>query len=181
MPGYLDFEQIKADNPIDRVAENEGLELKKSGQQLRGPCPTGKGGERSFVITPDKGKWYSFAAETGGDVISLVSFIHDCSAKEAASMLAERSGTVPEKRRSKPSSPQGKEARGGFRPLDYLQADHPAVEALGMTEEDAEALGWGFAPRGMMKGLVAVPIRRDDGTLAGYIGIEEARLPKEWK
>ena len=27
---------------------------------------------------------------------------------------------------------------------------------------------------------VAVPVRLEDGTLAGYVGITEAKLPKEW-
>ena len=31
-----------------------------------------------------------------------------------------------------------------------------------------------------MRGFVAVPIRLEDGTLAGYIGITEATLPPRW-
>jgi hypothetical protein len=36
------------------------------------------------------------------------------------------------------------------------------------------------ANRGIMRGHVAVPIRLQDGTLAGYIGITEAKLPPRW-
>lgn len=32
-----------------------------------------------------------------------------------------------------------------------------------------------------MRGLVAVPIRDEDGVLHGYIGIDEARLPKDFQ
>jgi hypothetical protein len=32
-----------------------------------------------------------------------------------------------------------------------------------------------------MKGTIAVPIRLEDGTLVGYIGIEDARLPPKWQ
>ena len=55
-----------------------------------------------------------------------------------------------------------------------------AVEAVGIDAETAKALGIGFAPRGIMAGLVAVLIRLEDGTLAGYIGITEAKLPKSF-
>jgi hypothetical protein len=63
----------------------------------------------------------------------------------------------------------------------YLEADHITVEALGLCQETAEALGIGYAPngmKGMMKGYVAIPIKL--GELTGYIGITEAKLPKEF-
>jgi len=172
---FIDFEEVKAANPIETVAERLGLELKKAGNQLRGPCPSGEGGERSLVVTPNKAVWYSFALEKGGDVLALVQLVNDCSAKEAAQYLSD---TVPSEKAER-SSPK-REAERGFRPLDYLKADHPAVEALGMEPEDAEALGIGYAPRGTLRGTVAIPIRLEDGTLSGYIGITEAKLPPRW-
>ena len=45
-----------------------------------------------------------------------------------------------------------------------------------MCQETAEALGIGYAPKGMMKGYVAIPIKL--GELTGYI--TEAKLPKEF-
>jgi hypothetical protein len=59
----------------------------------------------------------------------------------------------------------------------YLEADHITVEAPGLCQETAEALGIGYAPKGM-KGYVAIPIKL--GELTGYIGITEAKLPKEF-
>jgi hypothetical protein len=38
----------------------------------------------------------------------------------------------------------------------------------------------GYAPKGMMKGYVAIPTRLPTGELTGYIGITEAKLPKEF-
>lgn len=174
---FIDFEEVKAANPIEQVVERLGLTLKKTGQQLRGPCPSGEGGERAFVITPAKQVWYSFALQKGGDVLALVQLVNDCTPKEAAHFLA--GDTVPLERRSQRPSKQS-EAERGFRPLDYLDPDHAAVEALGMAPEDAAALGWGYAPRGVLRGTVAVPIRLEDGTLVGYIGIEECKLPPKW-
>ena len=175
---YVDFEELKAENPIEKVAERLGLELKKRGQSLRGPCPSGEGGERALSVTPSKQVWYSFGANKGGDVLELVRFVNDCSLQEAAQFL---SGTVPLEKAATPSPEEGSEARGGFTPLAYLEHDHAAVEALGLMPEDAQALGIGYAPRGTMRNLVAVPIRREDGLIAGYIGITEAQLPKKWE
>src|SRR5665213_1900318 len=79
-------------------------------------------------------------------------------------------------RRDRAGSKAG--ANQPFKGLDYLEADHLAVEAVGFDPETAKALGIGFGPRCMMSGLVAVPLRLEDGTLAGYIGISEAKLPK---
>lgn len=175
---FIDFAAVKAANPIADVAQRLGLELKKAGHTLRGPCPSGDGGERGLVITPAKGVWYSFPLQKGGDVLALVQLINDCSTKEAAQFL---SGTVPLEKAKSSSPDEGSEARGGFAPLTYLEADHPAVEAVGFDPEDAEALGIGYAPRGTMRGTVAIPIRTADGTLAGYLGITEAKLPPKWE
>ena len=174
---YLDFEAVKAANPIAEVADRLGLGLKKAGHQLRGPCPSGEGGERAFVITPAKGVWYSFGLQQGGDVLTLVELVNGCSTKEAAHFLSGEA--VPLEKRQPRQSKQSAAERG-FRPLDYLEPDHPAVEALGLEPEDAQQLGIGYAPRGVLRGTVAVPIRLEDGTLSGYIGITEAKLPPKW-
>ena len=178
MSTFIDFEAVKADNPISDVAERLGLALKKAGQQLRGPCPSGEGGERGLAITPAKGLWYSFGLQKGGDVLALVELVNDCSTKEAAQFLA--GDTVPPEKRDTRQSKQSAPERG-FRALDYLEPDHAAVEALGIKPDDAEALGIGYAPRGVLRGTVAVPVRLTDGTLSGYIGITEAKLPPKWE
>jgi len=167
----LDFARIKQEHSLESVAERLGLQLKKHGNALRGPCPSGQGDDRAFVLTPGKG-WYSFAAQKGGDVIALVSFARGCSAKEAAAWIA---GNQPEK--STKAEPQ----TDGFKALEYLQPEHEAVVAIGFPEDVAKAVGIGFAPRGIMRGKVAIPIRLPNGTLIGYCGVEDATLPSEWK
>ncbi len=173
---YLDFEEIKNKFPIEAVAVRLGLALTPHNNQLRGPCPSGEGDKRSLVITPSKGVFFSFAKGIGGDVIRLVEFTKNISAKESAEWITSQTvPTVPaeEKREAKP--------RGGFKPLDYLEAEHPAVLALGFEPEIAGKLNIGYAPRGILKGTVAIPIRLEDGTLCGYIGITEATLPPDWR
>jgi hypothetical protein len=44
----------------------------------------------------------------------------------------------------------------------------------------AKALGIGFCSKGVLGGYVAVPLRLPDGTVAGYIGVQEVKLPSRW-
>lgn len=170
---YIDFDEVKAANPIGEVAERLGLNLSKSGKSLRGPCPVCEsGGDRAFVVTPEKGVFYCFSNGKGGDVIAMVSHVKGIGVKEAAQWLAGPN-TAKEK------SGKGKSSEG-FRPLDYLELDHEAVIALGLEPDDADRIGAGYAPRGVLRGTVAIPVRGADGKLLGYIGITEAKLPKAW-
>ena len=171
----LDFARVKAEHPIEKVAERLGLQLKKAGATLRGPCPSGSGDDRALVITPSKGVFFSFATQKGGDCISLVAFVRNCALKDAARWIAGDQAPEPEK------STQAERPSEGFKPLDYLQPDHEAVVALGIEPEDAKRIGCGFAPRGIMKGKVAWPVRLPDGTLIGYIGLTDVLLPSSWR
>lgn len=170
---FYDFEQIKADNPIETVVERLSLNLKKKGNQLRGPCPVCGGGDRNLAVTPEKGAFYCFGGKTGGDVIQLVAHIQGTDVKTAAAYL---SGTVPEEKPDKKPA-----SEGGFKELDYLQHDHEAVVAVGFDPEDAKRIGVGYSPRGVMRGHVAVPVRDTTGRLLGYLGITEALLPGSWR
>ena len=177
MSGYIDFAEVKARVSIDQAVQKLGLKVVKSGHQLRSACPACKtGGDRALAITPGKGLFYCFSAQSGGDQIQLAAHVRNESAKEAAEWLL---GTVQVTSTSTVPT-VSKERAGGFQPLDYLQNDHPAVEAVGFDQETAYALGIGYAPKGLMRGLVAVPVRLEDGTLAGYIGITEAKLPPKF-
>jgi hypothetical protein len=42
--------------------------------------------------------------------------------------------------------------------------------------------GIGYAGKGLMRGTIAVPIRLEDGTLVGYIGVTEIeKIPSKWQ
>ena len=175
---FIDFEAVKADHPIDRVADLLGLQLRMKGQGWRGKCPVCESsGDRNLVVTPDKGVYYCFTAEAGGDQLALIGHVRQCTVKDAAQWLAgdrPHGDTKPKEKADKPSE--------GFKPLEYLQAEHPAVEAIGFDPDVAQALGIGFAPRGVLKGTVAVPLRRSDGAIAGYVGLTEIdKHPPKWQ
>lgn len=176
---YIDFAELKSRVTIEAVVQRLNLKTVKSGHQLRAACPACKqGGDRAIAITPSKSLFYCFAAQAGGDQIQLAAHIRGESAKDAAQWLGGTStGTVVP---ATSTSTVSKNETTGFAPLDYLEAAHDAVEALGFDAETALALGIGYAPKGILRGTVAIPVRLEDGTLAGYIGITEARLPTKW-
>lgn len=166
---FLDFHQIKEDNPIESVIDKLELKLTRRGKQYRGTCPSCNGSERALVVTPEKG-FYCFDAKSGGDVLQLVAHINGCDVKEAAMWLSE--AEPEEKKKAAPSE--------GFKPLDYPEADHEAVIALGFETQDAVRIGIGYAKRGLMRGNIAIPVRLSDGKLIGYVGVQEAVLPNSW-
>jgi DNA primase len=181
---YIDFAALKEAVSIEDAVQMLGLQVAKSANQLRGPCPFCKtGGDRALAITPAKNLFYCFGSQSGGDQIQLVAHVRNCKLPEAAELLGKGTvqATVQNSTVSKehPTAPQRPEAANpsGLTPLDYLDAAHPAVEAAGFNQEEARTLGIGFANKGLMRGTVAVPIRDESGKLLGYIGVTEARLP----
>ena len=173
MSHVIDFVELKQRVSIERAAEMLGVKLKASGAQLRGACPVCKeGGERAFVITPGKGLYYCFGAcGKGGDAITLAARVRNCSLREAAAFLSGVNGgaaaRLPDA--SRDGSPQPQQGQG-LRPLDYLQATHEAVQALGLAPETCAAFGAGFAAKGIMRGRLAIPIHDRAGTLLAYCG-----------
>jgi DNA primase len=175
---YIDFAELKARLPIEEAIGRLDLTLKFANGQHRGPCPAcRRGGPRGLAITPAKNAYYCFGAHAGGDVIALVAHIRDCSMKEAAIFLADKEEsdeapgssadpktTGPEERR------KGNEERRLLQPLAYLEPAHPKVQALGLTEETCQAFGAGYAPKGIMRGRLAIPIHDWGGGLIAYCG-----------
>ena len=176
MSGFVNFDEVKQRVSFEQAAQLLKLQLKKgSGNQFRCPCPAcPNAGDRALVITPEKG-WYCWGIRKGGDVIALAAHVMNVGAKEAAAFLSPDQAEKPS-RPTVPESEPGKEVKT-LAPLQYLEPDHEAVAAVGFDAQVAQALGIGYAGKGMMRGYVAVPIRDEHGTLLGYIGITEARLP----
>lgn len=173
----LSFSELKAQVSIEQVLPLIGLSLKRHQSQLRGTCPICKdGGDRAFVVTPAKGLYYCFGkCRTGGDMLSLVSRVRDCSVREAAEYIAERLGLAGSRPKAdttvpRDGSPQPLSPREGLKPLEYLQAEHDAVQALGVAAETCEYFGAGFAPKGIMRGRLAIPIHDRSGALLAYCG-----------
>lgn len=180
---YIDFATLKEAVTIEQAAEYLGLQLKVSNKQLRGPCPACQsGGDRILAITPAKQLFYCFASEQGGDCIKLVAHIRGIKQQDAAAELAAHFlRTVPS---TVPRSHQAKEQFPQFDPAAYaetLDPEHPSVEAVGFDSSTAKALGIGHSSKGLLRGLVAVPLRLPDGTTVCYMGVTEVKLPENIK
>lgn len=176
MSSFVDFEALKQRVSIEDAAKMLQLKLKAGNGQFRAPCPAcPAAGDRALVITPSKGAFYCWGVRKGGDQIALAAHVLSVSTKEAAAFLGGDQAERPS-RPTAPESETGKEVKT-LSPLPYLEPDHEAVAAVGFDLQVAKALGVGYAGKGMMRGTVAVPIRDEQGTLLGYIGITEARLP----
>lgn len=186
MGSFLDFQELKNQVPFSTAIELLDLELKPSGNQWRGKCPAcNSGGDRALVVTDGKG-FFCFALKKGGDQIALAAHILGLSARDAAQELARRAGIVQDTSTST-GTVQGKtvpEGDGGegskLSPLSYLEHEHDAVVAVGFDTEFCKRHGIGYAPRGIMRGTIAIPFRDARGTLLGYIGVEDCRIPADF-
>jgi hypothetical protein len=175
MSERIEFAELKQSVPIERAAEWLGLQLKKSGGQLRGPCPVCKeGGDRALVVTPSKGLFYCFGkCHKGGDAITLAAMVRGSSLRDAAEFLAGKAGAGNAHRSqdsARDGSPQPPTTDGRLRPLDYLQSVHEAVQGLDVSPETCTHFGAGFAPKGIMRGRLAIPVHDSAGVLLAYCG-----------
>jgi len=168
MTVFVDFSDIKSRVSIENVLQLLNVDLKSHGSQLRGCCPIHKGtDQREFVVTPSKNLFYCFAGCGGGDQLKLVSKMRDCDVKEAARWIAEATGTAPKTIQGRGTVPQNEK---GFQPLGYLEASHEALSGLGVEASTFEAFGAGYAPKGILRSRLAIPIHSRDGVLLAYCG-----------
>jgi hypothetical protein len=175
---YVDFSELKTRVSITDVLAMLGVDVhrfKTHGDQLRGACPIhGGDNPRGFVVTPAKGLWYCFSGCGGGDIIALVAKTRQLSTKDAAEWIAQGgtvTHTVPVTVTGNSSGTVPQNEKGALKPLDYLLPEHEHVQALGVSPETAAAWQSGYAPKGIMRGRYAVPLKTKDGTLVAYVGI----------
>lgn len=169
---FIDFQKVKERADIQAACSLLQLDLKSNGSQLRGRCPACQSSTaRSLVITPEKGAAYCFTAKKGGDVIWLTSHIRGVSQKDAAHLLeGEFGGTVPVPGSGNSTVPVNSSKGREMQPLSYLQADHERVTGLEVLPETAAFFECGHAPKGIMRGKLAIPVHDRDGRLIAYCG-----------
>lgn len=175
---FIDFDALKEQVSVEDAIFLLDLSMKKSGSQWRGECPgCRKGGPRALSITPSRQMFYCFGDTAHGDVIALVAHVKGLPMKQAAQWLLEQSqspATVPQE-------PRRVNQTKKLEPLKHLDAHHEAVLAVGFDPAIAETIGIGYCSKGLMAGHVAIPVRDEDGALLGYVGIQEAKLPKDFQ
>ena len=194
------FDKIREAAHINDVARKY-LRLKLEGDDngvLRCHCPRcqpNREGRGVLTIkstqTDPKRRYFScHKSEDWGDCISLVAHCHNISLHEAGEQLAKwcldedfeisQSDSEPEPRAENPK------ASKGFDPVKYarhLHQEQEDVSEFGILAELCEEVGgMGRSPKGMNRGKLAIPLRKEDGTLVAYMGVDgDVIVPKEWR
>ena len=131
--------------------------LKKSGATWKGLCPFHSEKTPSFHVNPDKGFFYCFGCQTGGDVFKFVELQEKVGFQDAVRHIAHKFGmTVPEPTGADESDSVEREtllkiqevAATRFREQLASAAGGTArrqLSARGISRETIERLGLGFA------------------------------------
>lgn len=93
--------------PIEQIKERLNIldvvssytELHKSGRNFKGLSPFTTEKTPSFYVTPEKGMYYCFSTNQGGDIFDFIETLEGVDFKGALKILAEKAGVelVPEK------------------------------------------------------------------------------------
>lgn len=174
MNNRICFADLKARVGIDQVADYLGLNLKRSGDALRGRCPLCDS-KAGFSATISICTWHCFSCRETGDMLKLLALVRGWGPnknKEAAQEIAQHflngNGVKPK--------PYEKE----FKPDTYaerIEHEHELVQAMGLDPVTAKKFGIGYMRKGIHRGRVVIPFRNDDGTIAGYFGYNPALDP----
>lgn len=114
------IEQVRETANIVEVA-SEFTALRQQGARYTGLCPFPDHSEKtpSFSVTPEKGFYYCFGCQRGGDAIKLVSELQNLSFVEAVGYLADRSGIELEYEGNSPEEARAARERNERRRTGY--------------------------------------------------------------
>lgn len=73
--------------PIENIAYQQGIQLRKSGKNHTALCPFHSERNPSFYIYPETHSFYCFSCQKGGDVITFAMLINDLDFKQAVLWL----------------------------------------------------------------------------------------------
>ncbi len=141
------------------------VRLQRSGSGYKGLCPFHNEKTPSFNVVPEKGLFYCFGCQKGGDVIAFLREIEGLSFVEAVERLAEKSGVQLEYEGSDGSPDEGaRESRERdslyelyerlTSAFQWLLREHPSGKAAReylarrkVSREILESFRLGYAPR----------------------------------
>lgn len=168
MSTFIDFQELKEKISIESVVAMLQLNLNTSGKQLRGTCPIHQGSDsKEFVVTPEKGLFYCFKCKEGGDMIALYARVKNIDQKIAAQEIATSAAVSIDSNTVESPELINTEI---FSPLTYLVSEHDLLQELGLISDTYKKVGAGYAPKGVLRGRLALPIHDFDGNLLGYCG-----------
>jgi DNA primase len=177
---FINFAELKASVKIESLLVARGIELKKRGDKLVGPCPLhGGDNPNAFVVTPSKNLWYCFSqCSTGGDVIELMRRLDGVGYAQAGLNLANWLNThithQPKKSQRSSQESQNSQYQSDFLPYSrmlHLDPSTPFLLRKGISPQTATRFEAGaYHGRGMLAGSVAIRLHDIAGQPLGYAG-----------
>lgn len=183
------IEKLRSEADITSVI-SEYVPLKKKGRNYWGCCPFHHEKTASFSVTPDKGFFYCFGCQAGGNVFNFLMRVENISFYDAVKLLAGKLHiALPEKEKSEKDRLREKEmaklysvnelARDFFHScLTKTAYGKPALEYLAARGIDLAAIERykiGFAPQSWDKLSTAFLERGTDADILLKSGLSAAR------
>jgi DNA primase len=130
------------------------VSLKRAGRSYKGLCPFHGEKTPSFNVNPDRGSYYCFGCQEGGDAFSFLMKVENLTFAEAARSLARDCGIeIPETRGAEGGVSEAAFAANEIAQATYRAAfaepGNPAAAYLAercLSGEDADRFEVGFAP-----------------------------------
>ncbi|MQA06216.1 MAG: DNA primase [Streptosporangiales bacterium] len=156
-----DIALVRERSPIDEVVR-EHVALRNAGAgSLKGICPFHDEKTPSFHVSPQRGVYFCFGCQEGGDVITFIRKVEHLDFAEAVERLARRAGVDLryEQGGAAPNREQGKRTRlvqAHAAAAEFYAEQLSGAEAVqartflgerGFEREVAERFGVGYAPR----------------------------------
>lgn len=179
-------EQIKDKIDILDIVREHVPTLKRAGRIYKGCCPFHSERTPSFTVSPEKGMFYCFGCQTGGDLITFVMKAENLSFPEAAQKLADRAGIKWERTENlsaddvrRQAARKCMDAAREFYHKVLLSSDGNRIreylKSRNLTKETAEKFQIGATPTdisGLVKTLVRAgfnePLLKDLGLGGGF-------------
>ena len=156
---FIDDLKLRA-NIVDVVQQY--VSLKRAGRVYKGLCPFHSEKSPSFQVDPEKGFFYCFGCQKGGDVFKFVELQESLGFADVVRHLAQKAGLpLPELTDDDGAGRQDARIREALLKIHEIaavyfreQLDGPAggtarqqLRERGMTAQTIDALGLGYAPQ----------------------------------
>ena len=187
---FDDFiDRLRSQSDIVSVI-SEYVPLKKRGKNFWGCCPFHHEKTPSFSVTPDKGFFYCFGCQTGGNVFNFIMKLENLTFMEAVKKLAAKMNVpVPEKEKTEHERQVEREMAGLLKAnatasdffhscltnTGYGKAAREYLKARGIDDETITAFRLGFAPKAWDKLTVALTGRGFAAETLAKAGLVVAR------
>ncbi len=158
---YDEFiDRLRSESDIVSIL-SEYVPLKKKGKNYWGCCPFHHENTPSFSVTPDKGFFYCFGCQSGGNVFNFLMKIENISFFDAVKVLAQKMNIpLPEKEKSSRELARERENSKLYRVNEmareffyacltktvYGKKAREYLNSRGVTDDVIERFKIGFAP-----------------------------------